>query len=44
MAPLGVEMVKHSIGQSGRGNQAREVGGIDVAKDWHFVQWLAGNG
>ncbi len=33
-------MAKHSVEQSGLGNQAVGVGGIHVAKDWHYVQWL----
>ncbi len=37
-------MTKHSVEHGDRENQARGVGGIDVAKDWHYVQWLDENG
>ena len=37
-------MAKHSVEQGGAGKQALGVGGIDVAKDWHSVQWLDVNG
>ena len=33
-------MAKHSVEQGVVGNQVLGVGGIDVAKDWHCVQWL----
>ena len=31
-------MAKYSVKQGGVGNQVLGVGGIDVAKDWHYVQ------
>ena len=37
-------MAKHSVEQSDGGKQGLGVGGIDVAKDWHYVQWLDTNG
>lgn len=37
-------MAKHSVEQSGVGKQGLGVGGIDVAKDWHYIQWLDGSG
>jgi transposase len=37
-------MAKHSVEQGGMGDQALGVGGIDVAKDWHYIQWLDGSG
>ena len=37
-------MAKYSVKQGGVGNQVLGVGGIDVAKDWHYVQWLDQNG
>ncbi|PSR20480.1 MAG: hypothetical protein C7B45_14780 [Sulfobacillus acidophilus] len=33
-------MSKHSVEQGGVENQIVGVGGIDAAKDWHYVQWL----
>ena len=37
-------MAKHSVEPSDGGTQGLGVGGIDVAKDWHYVQWLDTNG
>ena len=38
-------MTKHSVRHDGLGTQlGLGVGGIDVAKDWHFVQWLDAQG
>ncbi len=37
-------MAKHSVEQSDGGKQGLGVGGIDVAKDWHYIQWLDVNG
>ncbi|WP_051005390.1 IS110 family transposase [Sulfobacillus thermosulfidooxidans] len=33
-------MAKHSVEQDGVEKQELGVGGIDVAKNWHYVQWL----
>ena len=37
-------MTIDSVTQDGNRTQGLEVGGIDVAKDWHYVQWLDGAG
>jgi transposase len=37
-------MAKHRVEQGDGGKPGLGVGGIDVAKDWHYVQWLDTNG
>ncbi len=37
-------MTKHSVKQAEFETQGLGVGGIDVAKDWHYVQWLDAQG